>query len=166
MTRVRFFDGQLLSARDLEAEQTYQIEKRRLHNRMLHGAGIVEGLGVSVENGAAEPVLVAPGFALDRNGNEILVAAPVRLDPGNFPRTTCFVTIQYTETATDPVSSTDGGVEYSRVTEGFTVAIVTEDPAGSADPQELALARLVRKHGQWNVDMTHRPRALARYRAG
>ena len=76
MERVRFFDGQLLTATDFEAEQRYHLEKRRLHNRMLHGFGVVDGLGVSVADGTDAAVVVSPGFALDRRGNEIIVAGP------------------------------------------------------------------------------------------
>ena len=76
MTRVRFFEGQLLTARDLEAEQTYQMEKRRLHNRMLHGVGVVDGLAVSVEDLPSAPAIVSPGLALDSRilGSDTLLA--------------------------------------------------------------------------------------------
>jgi len=81
MKRLRFFDGQLLTAKDFQAEQDYQIEKRRLHNRFLHGSGVVDGLAVSIEDGPGGAVLVSPGLALDRDGNEILVESAVRIDP-------------------------------------------------------------------------------------
>ncbi len=151
MERVRFFDGQLLTATDFEAEQRYHLERRRLHNRMLHGFGVVDGLGVSVADGT---VIVSPGFALDRRGNEIIVAGPVRIDLNVCTGDVYFVTIQYTETATDPVPNTNGGVEFSRVTENFALGIATEDPDESADTQQLSLARLVRQDGQWLVDET------------
>ena len=151
MERVRFFDGQLLTAAEFEAEQRYHLEKRRLHNRMLHGFGVVDGLGVSVADGT---VIVSPGFALDRRGNEIIVAGPVRIDLNVCTGDVYFVTIQYTETATDPVPNTNGGVEFSRVTENFALGIATEDPDESADTQQLSLARLVRQDGQWLVDET------------
>ena len=48
MKRVRYFPGQLLSAADFETEQSYLRAKRRLHNRWLHGWGVVGGLTVSV----------------------------------------------------------------------------------------------------------------------
>jgi len=152
MERVRFFDGQLLTAAEFEAEQRYHLEKRRLHNRMLHGFGVVDGLGVSVADGT---VIVSPGFALDRRGNEIIVAGPVRIDLNVCTGDVYFVTIQYTETATDPVPNTNGGVEFSRVTENFALGIATEDPDESADTQQLGLARLVRPDGQWLVDETY-----------
>jgi hypothetical protein len=160
MERERFFDGQLLTAAEFEAEQRYHLEKRRLHNRMLHGFGVVDGLGVSVPDGTDTAVVVSPGFALDRSGNEIIVEAPVRIDPNVCTGGMCFVTIQYTETATGPVPTTNGGVQFSRVREGFAVGIAMKNPDGSADAQQLGLARLVRPNGRWLVDETYPRRTL------
>ena len=74
--RPRYFTGKLLTAEDLELEQRHHVERRRLLNRMLHGAGIVSGLGVA---GGPQSVTVAPGFALDPLGREILVSEPEQL---------------------------------------------------------------------------------------
>ena len=49
LKRPRFFAGQLLDAATLQAEQDYHRDKLRRHNRILHGFGIVSGLGVYVE---------------------------------------------------------------------------------------------------------------------
>ena len=72
--RPRYFAGKLLTAEDFELEQRYQIEKRWLLNRMLQGTGIVAGL--EVVPGEQGTVTVAPGFALDPHGREILVSEP------------------------------------------------------------------------------------------
>jgi hypothetical protein len=154
MKRLRFFDGQLLTAKDFQAEQDYQIEKRRLHNRFLHGSGVVDGLAVSIEDGPGGAVLVSPGLALDRDGNEILVESAVRIDP-ICTSDVCFVKIEFAQTATDPVPSTNGGVEFSRVTEGYVVSISREDPNESANTAQLGLARLIRMEGRWVVDDTY-----------
>ena len=69
--RPRYFAGKLLTAEDLELEQAYHIERRRLLNRMFHGAGVVSGL--TVGETSAGTVTVEPGFALDPRGREILV---------------------------------------------------------------------------------------------
>lgn len=47
LTRPRYFNGQLLTADDLQAEQNYFREKLRRHNRCLHGWGVVRGLEVT-----------------------------------------------------------------------------------------------------------------------
>jgi hypothetical protein len=51
--RLRYFYGQMLHARDLQMEQAYSREKLKLHNRCLHGWGVVCGLDVSLP--PAEP---------------------------------------------------------------------------------------------------------------
>jgi len=42
--RVHFTSGQLLSVDDLRTEQDYHRRMRWLHNRMLHGTGVVSGV--------------------------------------------------------------------------------------------------------------------------
>jgi hypothetical protein len=48
-TRLRYFYGQMLSAQDFQIEQDYFREKLKLHNRCLHGYGVVCGLEVRPE---------------------------------------------------------------------------------------------------------------------
>jgi hypothetical protein len=162
MKRPRFFSGQSLTAEDFQAEQDYHIAKRRLHNRVLHGSGVVAGLAVSVEHGSQPAVLVAPGFALDANGNEILVENPVRMDLGKCTGRVCFVTIEYAETATNPVPAANGGVEFSRVSEGYAIGFANKALPEEGDASQLRLARLVRVKGRWVVDKTYRRRRSIR----
>lgn len=159
-TRVRFFAGQLLTAADFEAEETYHREMRRLHNRSLHGVGIVEGLQVSAGDSQNGGVVVSPGFALDGFGNEIVVDRPVCLDVGSCGKEICFVTLRYAEIATDPVLAPNGASEFSRVTEGFSVATATEDPGEDASVQILSLARLIRRNDRWLVDESYSPKSV------
>lgn len=70
LRRPRFFEGQLLSAKDLEAEQVYFLEKQKRHNRGLHGYGVVSGMDVSSNN---DVLIVSDGMALDSFGNEIVL---------------------------------------------------------------------------------------------
>jgi len=74
LDRTRFFAGQLLSEADLNNEQSYWLAKSRLHNRYLHGWGIVCGLQVSC-NDCDGWVTVNPGYAIDPCGNDIIVCA-------------------------------------------------------------------------------------------
>jgi hypothetical protein len=141
-TRVRFFDGQMLSAEDFETEQAYHMEKRRLHNRLLHVPGVVKGLDVSLDGPS---IVVSPGFALDRLGNEILVELPLQAAIEGCTSKECFVTIRYTETPSDPVPALDGSA-FRRIVEGCTVE-VSESPA----EQAIVLARLVRIDSAWEV---------------
>src|SRR5262245_41219860 len=81
-TRLRYFHGQPLAAADLRREQAYHRNKARLHNRLLHGWGIVCGLDLRVapRSGCDDPkdptaieVILLPGAAIDCRGNEIVV---------------------------------------------------------------------------------------------
>jgi hypothetical protein len=74
--RPRFFCGQLLTDKDLDADQRYVIEKNRLHNRYLFGPGVVCGLAVRCDPCAPCQVIVEPGYALDCCGNDIVVCDP------------------------------------------------------------------------------------------
>jgi hypothetical protein len=73
MKRVRYFAGMLLSAEDLKTDQNYYQEKRKMHNRCLHGYGVVCGLEVSMWKGG---IRVSPGVALSCTGDEIVVGNP------------------------------------------------------------------------------------------
>lgn len=79
LCRPRFFDGQLLSAADLSALDAYVVAKDRLHNRYLHGTGVVCGLEV-VCSPCDDTVTVRPGYALGPCGEDIVVPADARVD--------------------------------------------------------------------------------------
>ena len=72
LDRTRFFAGQLLTESDLNNEQSYWLAKSRLHNRYLHGWGVVCGLRV-VCSDCDGWVTVKSGYALDPCGNDIIV---------------------------------------------------------------------------------------------
>lgn len=72
MCRPRFFAGQLLTEEDLNCLEKYVIEKNKLHNRYVHGYGVVCGLQV-VCNECEGWVTVKPGYAIDACGNDIIV---------------------------------------------------------------------------------------------
>jgi len=77
--RPRFFGGQRLSAEDLSSEQDYVLVKNRLHNRYLHGWGVVCGLDIGCGPCPGE-VTVLPGYALDPCGNDIVVPCIQQFD--------------------------------------------------------------------------------------
>ena len=151
--RTRYFAGQLLDAADLTQEQLYLREKARRHNRMLHGWGVVTGLGVR-KGPEAGGLTIEPGYALDPCGDEIVVADPVPVDlrsedddgnavspcpqPDGRERKRVrrkrsseqpfYLAIRYAECATRPVPAGDS-VEYSRTRESFAVKLLTKLPA-------------------------------------
>ncbi len=78
-TRPRFFAGQLLTDAELVELETYVIEKNKLHNRFLHGWGVVCGLEV-VCGECGDDIVVQPGYALDPCGNDVVVPAAQPFD--------------------------------------------------------------------------------------
>jgi hypothetical protein len=74
LERTRYFSGQLLTEADLNNEQSYWLAKSRLHNRYLHGWGVVCGMQV-VCSECDGWVTVKPGYAIDPCGNDIIVCA-------------------------------------------------------------------------------------------
>ncbi|MFF0097531.1 hypothetical protein ACFYSF_47715 [Streptomyces canus] len=75
-TRLRWFTGRFITARDLTDEQDYHVARHRMHNRLLHGWGTVCGLEVRPHERAEcgnEWVRVEPGIAIDCMGREIVL---------------------------------------------------------------------------------------------
>lgn len=70
--RPRFFAGQLLTETELTSLTSYVTDKQKLHNRYLHGYGVVVGLQVECD-GCGPGVLVRPGYAIDPCGADIVL---------------------------------------------------------------------------------------------
>ena len=73
LCRPRFFSGQLLTDEDLNRLDRYIVEKNKLHNRYLHGWGVVCGLEVGCDPCDKGSVTVKTGYALAPCGEDIVV---------------------------------------------------------------------------------------------
>jgi len=148
--RVRYFHGQLLRADDFRDEQDYARHKRWLHNRLLHGAGIVSGLKVGLSPDTPPQVLVEPGLALDPTGREVALAREVRLTicEDHSPQ---LVVVEYTEREVDPVISLEDPLvtEASRIEEGALVRLSKEDGSGDGVP----IGRILACSTGWTLDL-------------
>lgn len=74
--RMRYFTGRYLTARDFRDEQDYHLTHRYLHNRVMHGWGVVCGLHVWEHPNPGcrrDRVKVNAGMAVDCCGREIVV---------------------------------------------------------------------------------------------
>ncbi len=87
LKRLQYFFGQVLGPQDFRDEQTYFREKLKLHNRCLHGFGVVCGLEVvpvpPSDPCDSEPrprVRIRPGLAYDCAGNELVVRRDLIVD--------------------------------------------------------------------------------------
>jgi hypothetical protein len=157
--RQRFFAGRLLTADDLQAEQDYLRGKSRLHNRFLHGWGIVSGLGVTVDQGAT--LVVSPGLALDCAGNELVLSSPERVSLSGLSGRH-YVNLEYLEVPVGQVPSPHGVPEFSRIRESVTLKLEATNPGlghsrmGPGTPgcglsHALRLATISLKGTHWRV---------------
>jgi hypothetical protein len=151
LQRVNYFSGQRLNADDFVAEQDYVRVTRHRLNRLLHGAGVVSGLKVTIERTVSSArVVIAPGLAFNARGEEIEVSAPTAVPlPANGKA--LLVLLHYAEQPCRPVPASDADPQapphYSRITETFAATL-----APSADDTAVALARVTSSRGRWMLD--------------
>jgi len=111
--RTRFFDGQRLTAGDLDEALSYERNLRWLHNRVLHPWGVAEGLTVSGVR-EARTITVGAGYALDCRGRDLIVAEPLALQvppvasDGAGGAALFMVTVSYLEDEALPASTRAG----------------------------------------------------------
>lgn len=164
MARLRYFHGQPLGALDLRREQSYHRDRARLHNRLLHGWGIVCGLEVQVaprrDSDACETdptmaeLIVLPGAALDCLGNEIVIRhpRPVYVDKLLSEQdrkvltekpATVYLTLCFHETPIDPMRPMLSGgcdptpaCEHARILDTYRICATLErpDPGPQCEP--------------------------------
>ena len=168
--RPNYFSGKLLTAEDLKLEQDYFLDKIRLHNRCLHGYGVVCGLGIAVGDGASPVVRIEPGCAIDGFGNLIEVAETVeaRLNP-RVAQNAYYILLRYKECPSDevpallePCQSGSETTQPNRIRETFEIYFEEHNPiakrqrqAGQKacdEPRPLAIGRLRRVRKGWVLD--------------
>jgi hypothetical protein len=157
LQRVNYVTGMLLGVDEFRAEQDYVRDRLKRRNRLLHGAGIAAGLGVTVkQHSSGSRITIEPGLALDRSGNEICVEQPADLALPAHAKD-IFVLLCYHErpcrsvpvvpsSAVEPSDRSAAG-RPTRITETFNVALAA---APTADG--VAIARLRQARGRWRVD--------------
>jgi hypothetical protein len=156
--RLNYFNHQFLEEQDFRDEQQYHIDMRRRHNRTLHTFGVVEGLQVT-QTGNLE-ITVEPGFALDREGRELVVLKPLAHDISHLQRQReLFVVLSHKEHFDEADQRNHGGVEgYIRTTE-FVELFVTHQPDKAGTGVQLATVHLDEQGGIRNVDNEGRTHA-------
>lgn len=114
LARPAFFDGQQLQAADLDAVAAYHRRLGWLHNRSLHNWGIATGFAVTGRT-SDRTVVVAPGYALDCQGRELILGEPRELPvpgvagDGRGAPATFFLTASWLDDG-DLVAVTRGGI--------------------------------------------------------
>ena len=135
--RNRYFYGKLLTVRDFEAEQRYHSSKREMLNRLVHGTGVVCGLGVSASDEST--LLIESGMAMDYQGREIVLPEPIfRKLPMLEGQETlaekpdAYLCMEYAEENVNPVNATGAEAgqdrQYDLVREGCRLYLTTEQP--------------------------------------
>jgi len=163
LRRLHFYDGRLLTADDLDREQEYQRERSHLHNRLLHGWGVADGLEVRSTGGR---IRVSPGVAIDQRGQYVIVREEreVAVAASDTAKASCFVVVRFAESPADFVPAaadgTGNGAQVASVIEGAAVMIGASAPR-RADAG-IAIARLIWRQTHWRVDARFRRRAVQR----
>ncbi len=181
--RLKYFYGQMLGVSDLQSEQDYFREKLKLHNRCLHGYGVVCGLRVvplppdsdcpandpapgnvkaaDPNKPASDPtkpqadptkpppicVEIEGGFALDCEGNEIIVRRRIHLDlmralsaadkkTALAQASSLYISICFCEEPADPVrpviADACGVIRdctYGKIRDGYKLKVSLDPPA-------------------------------------
>ena len=151
--RINFFKGFLTTEKDWNDAERYHIDKRRLHNRMLHSPGIVHGyagdLRVNARARGDLSVEVQPGYAIDGIGNDLMIfdatIRNINLEEFKLPQT-IYIVLRYYEELTDFIAYKEN-LEYKghrRVLESCKVELSQTEPDTG---REVELARIYLEKG-------------------
>jgi hypothetical protein len=151
--RINFFKGFLTTEKDWNDAERYHIDKRRLHNRMLHSPGVVFGyagdLRVTARARGDLSVEVQPGYAIDGMGNDLMIfdatIRNINLEEFKLPQT-IYIVLRYYEELTDFIAYKEN-LEYKghrRVLESCKVELSQTEPDIT---REVELARVYLEKG-------------------
>ena len=151
--RINFFKGFLTTEKDWNDAERYHIEKRRLHNKMMHSPGIIYGysgdLRVTARSRGDLSVEVQAGYAIDGMGNDLMIHdATIRnisLEEFKLPQT-IYIVLRYFEELTDFIAYKEN-LEYKghrRVLESCKIEVSQTEPDIA---REVELARIYLEKG-------------------
>ncbi len=157
--RLNYFNGQRLQAGDFQLEQDYHLRMRRELNRALYTPGIARGLEVFPGGGAK--VIVAPGFAIDSEGREMLLLEPCKTDVRRDLDQGAYLAIRYNEqllahqdaccASSAPIGDRAAQGGPSRVLEQPVLEWVSDPPDEQSDMIALARVTLTEHCEEVNV---------------
>lgn len=91
--RVKYYQGRLMTAEELNDLQAYLHANWQLTNRILLGVCVVEGLELSLKDGKMR---ISAGIAFDCAGRAVRLTEDVVIDAGHF-KDGDYVCLQYVE---------------------------------------------------------------------
>ncbi len=157
--RLNYFRYQLLAEKDFQDEQQYHLERRRLHQRLLHAWGVLEGL--EVQRRSDREITVERGIAIDQQGRELVLDSPVHRTIDAAGNAELWITLGYHEDYDDSDRQSIGGVDgFTRVTERPEITVREDRPPPNDGVIELARV-LVDAGAVQKVDNGVRRRASA-----
>ncbi|MGA2395338.1 MAG: hypothetical protein ABSH03_18510 [Candidatus Lustribacter sp.] len=147
--RPEFSEGQLLSAADLQLAVDYPRDELETHCSVAHTSGVIDGLNLQVVGSAPASVFVTVGLAVDDQGRQLTLAAPLPIAPdplsgqpaGSYP-----AYIWYTEapltSSVSPLNPCSTATS-DRVRETPAVGVFTDDASARAEsPDAVCLGYL------------------------
>ena len=138
--RLNYFDAQFLGETDFTDEQTYHLEMRRRHNRLLHSWGVADG-GFPTTKSGDKTILVGAGTAIDKDGREIVLLDPTKVDlPGSADDQPFYVTARYDDETWENEDLDSATRKYRRRTEKPMIEVSNAKPA--ADGSVILLAEV------------------------
>jgi hypothetical protein len=147
--RINFFKGFLTTEHDWNDAERYHIEKRRLHNKMMHAPGVVFGfsgdLKVTARPRGDLSVEIQPGYAVDGQGRDLMLwDAEIKtlvLEEYKLPQT-IYIVLRYYEQETDFIAYKENAAYkgHRRILEGCKVEISQTAPDIR---EEVELARIL-----------------------
>ncbi len=155
--RINFFKGFLTTEHDWNAAEKYHIDKRALHNRVLHSPGVVLGyagdLRVVARARGDLSVEVQAGCAIDGQGHDLVLwdAVIKNFNPEEYrlPQT-LYLVLRFAEELTDFIAYKEN-LEYKghrRVLEKTTVEISQTEPDIN---REVELCRIYLEKGATRI---------------
>jgi hypothetical protein len=151
--RINFFKGFLTTESDWNDAEAYHIDKRKLHNRLFHSPGVVEGMGDELRVVARArgdlSVEIQAGYAIDGQGNDLVLwdaeIKNINADEYRLPQT-IYLVLRFSEELSDFIAYKEN-LEYKghrRVQEGARVEISQTEPDLL---REVELARIQLEKG-------------------
>lgn len=183
--RLNHFHGLRLESPDFQVGESYHVEKKKLHNRVFHGYGVIAGFSPANDDGDGLRVLsrrrgdlsveVSPGFAIDGEGNDVFVWEPEvkQIDASKFrlPQDV-FVVLKYVDEPTEfTVNAANPKYKgHRRVLETSKIEVVASEPSPeegielarihlTADVHEITDARDPNDPKPGEIDLRYVPRA-------
>lgn len=161
--RNKYFYGKLLSVEDFNAEQKYINDKRRLINRLVHGAGVVSGLNiVCIDDNT---ISVDSGLAFDNTGREIVIDAPIikKLSLINGYENACgegsgayvYLCLEYSEAETSPTHNIAAQGGNDRIAESYNLYLTSEEPGDDIENDKNLFERRTTVFRDKNICIKH-----------